>query len=517
MINTLLGLVIDPDTMKPVLGGITGGLSGPAIRPVALRCVWQVHQALPEVPILGMGGIRTGLDALQFVLAGASAVSVGTAVFNDPSAIRPRPRRAGRGAGGARVRLPDRSCGVRTPMTAPFGERLADAVAARGPLCVGIDPHAPLLEKWGLVDDVEGLARFTDTVVDALAGAVAVLKPQLAFYERHGSRGIAVLEDAVARARAAGALVLLDAKRGDIGSTMDAYGDYLRPDHPLAVDAMTVSPYLGPGSLQPAVDTARLYGGGLFVLARTSNPDAGTFQHAVITEGSRERSVAQVVVDTVRGWNTPGWVVGDPLPDIGAVRDLASRFGPSTGSFGVVVGATLRDMDVDLDGLGGPILAPGLGAQGGSVADLRRLFGTGRAVVPTVSRDVLAAGPDPAGAAGRRRPLDGGARAVRRAVLWLLALLGAGLVTAGVLVFAAANHGPAAFGGPDFGWSAYMTLDQARDVHPSAIMFSDRATVLWTGRHLLGAGLLVLGLLVLTGVGGWLLGRRSGRRRAAGT
>jgi dihydroorotate dehydrogenase (NAD+) catalytic subunit len=86
MINTLLGLVIDPDTMRPVLGGVTGGLSGPAIRPVALRCVWQVHQALPTVPILGMGGIRTGLDALQFVLAGASAVSVGTAVFNDPSA-----------------------------------------------------------------------------------------------------------------------------------------------------------------------------------------------------------------------------------------------------------------------------------------------------------------------------------------------------------------------------------------------------------------------------------------------
>ena len=256
-------------------------------------------------------------------------------------------------------------------MTEPFGHRLADAVAARGPLCVGIDPHVPLLEKWGLTDDPEGLARFTDTVVDALAGTVSVLKPQMAFYERHGSRGLAVLEDAVPRARAAGALVLLDAKRGDIGSTMDAYGDYLRPDHPLAVDAMTVSPFLGPGSLQPAVDSARLHGGGLFVLARTSNPDAGTFQHAVVTDGARARSVAQAVVETVRGWNTPGWVVGDPLPDIAAVRDLASRFGPTTGSFGVVVGATLRDMDVDLDGLGGPILAPGLGAQGGSVADLR--------------------------------------------------------------------------------------------------------------------------------------------------
>jgi orotidine-5'-phosphate decarboxylase len=277
-------------------------------------------------------------------------------------------------------------------VTAPFGERLADAVALRGPLCVGIDPHAPLLEAWGLPDTPDGLARFTDAVVDALAGSVAVLKPQIAFYERHGSRGVAVLEDAVARARAAGALVLLDAKRGDIGSTMDAYADYLRPDHPLAVDAMTVSPFLGPGSLQPAVDTARMHGGGLFVLARTSNPDAGALQHAV----AGERSVAQVVVDTVRGWNTPGWLVGDPLPDVAAARDLGSRFGPATGSFGVVVGATIPEMDVDLDGLGGPILAPGLGAQGGSVADLRRLFGSGRAVVPTVSRDVLGAGPGPA-------------------------------------------------------------------------------------------------------------------------
>jgi orotidine-5'-phosphate decarboxylase len=277
-------------------------------------------------------------------------------------------------------------------VSAPFGQRLADAVAARGPLCVGIDPHAPLLERWGLADDVEGLRRFTDTVVDALAGEVAVLKPQSAFFERHGSRGLAVLEDAVARARAAGALVLLDAKRGDIGSTMDAYADVLRPGHPMAVDALTVSPYLGPGSLQPAVDTARLAGGGLFVLARTSNPDAGTLQSAAVGE----RSVAQVVVDTVRGWNTPGWVVGDPLPDLGAVQDLAGRWGATTGSFGVVVGATLRDLDVDLDGLGGPVLAPGLGAQGGTSADLRRLFGPGRAVVPTVSRDVLAAGPDPA-------------------------------------------------------------------------------------------------------------------------
>ena len=138
----------------------------------------------------------------------------------------------------------------------PFGTRLAEAVAARGPLCVGIDPHRALLIDWGVGDDVDGLRRFTDLVVDALADRVPVLKPQMAFYERYGSRGIAVLEEAVAAARAAGALVLLDGKRGDIGSTMDAYGEYLRSDHPLQVDALTVSPFLGPGSLEPAVRTA---------------------------------------------------------------------------------------------------------------------------------------------------------------------------------------------------------------------------------------------------------------------
>jgi orotidine-5'-phosphate decarboxylase len=276
-------------------------------------------------------------------------------------------------------------------VTDPFGARLAAAVAERGPLCVGIDPHAALLIDWGVGDSLDGLRRFTDAVVDALASSVAVLKPQMAFYERFGSRGLAVLEEAVVRARGAGALVLLDAKRGDIGSTMAAYADYLRDGHPMQVDAMTVSPYLGPESLEPARSAASRFGGGLFVLARTSNPDAGALQHAVVGEG---RSVAQAVVDTVRGWNTPDWVVGDPLPSIADVRDTASVWGPVTGSFGVVVGATLDRLDVDLDSLGGPILAPGLGAQGGSPADLRRLFGEHRAVLPTVSRDVLSAGPD---------------------------------------------------------------------------------------------------------------------------
>jgi orotidine-5'-phosphate decarboxylase len=272
----------------------------------------------------------------------------------------------------------------------PFGRRLAQAVAARGPLCIGIDPHRALLIDWGAGDDLDGLRRFTDVVVDALADRVAVLKPQMAFYERYGSRGIAVLEEAVAAARAAGALVLLDGKRGDIGSTMDAYGEYLRSDHPLQVDALTVSPFLGPGSLEPAVRTARRFGGGLFALVRTSNPEGGEVQLAT-RDG---RTVAQTVVDAVARWNAPDWLVGDPEPDPAAYADQQGRWGWATGSFGVVVGATLPTLDVDLDGLRGPILAPGLGAQGGSPADLRRLFGAGRAVVPTVSRDVLAAGPD---------------------------------------------------------------------------------------------------------------------------
>jgi len=275
-------------------------------------------------------------------------------------------------------------------MTEPFGRRLAAAVADRGPLCVGIDPHRSLLLDWGVGDDLDGLRRFTDLVVEALAGRVAVLKPQMAFYERHGARGVAVLEEAVAGARAAGALVLLDAKRGDIGSTMEAYAEYLRPDHPMAVDALTVSPFLGPGSLEPAVRTARAHGGGLFVLARTSNPEGGDVQLA--SDG--RRTVAQTVVDAVGHWNAPEWLVGDPVPDPAAHADQQRRWGPFTGSFGVVVGATLPEMDVDLSTLRGPVLAPGLGAQGGTVTGLRRLFGAGQAVVPSVSRDVLGAGPD---------------------------------------------------------------------------------------------------------------------------
>ncbi|GAA5018231.1 orotidine-5'-phosphate decarboxylase [Kitasatospora paranensis] len=253
---------------------------------------------------------------------------------------------------------------------APFGARLRQALDTRGQLCVGIDPHASLLAAWGLGDDVAGLETFSRTVVEALADRVAVLKPQAAFFERFGSRGIAVLEDCVAEARAAGALVVMDAKRGDIGSTMAAYAQaFLVPGSPLFSDALTVSPYLGFGSLQPAVDLARANGCGLFALALTSNPEGAEVQRAVAADGE---SVAQGVLRRLAAENAGA----EPL-----------------GSFGAVVGATLAEAGADL-AINGPLLAPGVGAQGATAADLPRVFGDSvRNVVPSVSRDVLKHGP----------------------------------------------------------------------------------------------------------------------------
>jgi orotidine-5'-phosphate decarboxylase len=263
----------------------------------------------------------------------------------------------------------------------PFGRRLQRAVAARGRLCVGIDPHAALLSAWGLDDDVAGLERFAMAVVDALGGHVAVVKPQSAFFERFGSRGTAVLERVTARAREAGALVLTDAKRGDIGSTMAAYAaTYLDPASPLFADAVTVSPYLGFGSLRPALDAARAAGAGVFVLALTSNPEGAQVQHA---RGADGRSVAQTVLDAVAAENS---------------RDAAEpgEDGVAMGSVGAVVGATLSGAGADL-AVGGPLLAPGIGAQGASPADLPALFGAALPyVLPSVSRDVLRHGPDAA-------------------------------------------------------------------------------------------------------------------------
>jgi orotidine-5'-phosphate decarboxylase len=253
---------------------------------------------------------------------------------------------------------------------ASFGARLTAAVDARGPLCAGIDPHPWLLRDWGLDDDPAGLERFALTCVDAIAGEVAVVKPQSAFFERHGSRGIAVLERVVAETQAAGALVLLDVKRGDVGSTMAAYADaYLADGAPLAADAVTVSPYLGFSALEPAITAAETTGRGVFVLARTSNPGGASVQRAD-TEG---REVAQSVIDDASERNAG-------ITPIGPV--------------GVVIGATIGAADLDISALNGPILAPGFGAQGATVADVRAGFGSSlRQVIPASSREILKHGP----------------------------------------------------------------------------------------------------------------------------
>jgi orotidine-5'-phosphate decarboxylase len=257
-------------------------------------------------------------------------------------------------------------------MRAPFGARVTTAVSLRGPLCVGVDPHPSLLDAWGLPGTAAGLERFAMTCVEALAGEIAVLKPQSAFFEAHGSAGIAVLERFIVAAREAGAMVLLDVKRGDIGSTMAAYAAaYLAEGAPLAVDAITVSPYLGFGSLDPALDLAEQTGRGVFVLALTSNPEGSTVQRAT---GAADRSVAQGIVDEAATRNAG-----------------ASPLGP----VGVVIGATVGRTELDLTSLNGTILAPGFGAQGGTLADLRKVFGASlRHVLPSSSREILRQGPD---------------------------------------------------------------------------------------------------------------------------
>jgi orotidine 5'-phosphate decarboxylase subfamily 2 len=253
----------------------------------------------------------------------------------------------------------------------PFGTRLHTAVDARGPLCAGIDPHPSLLAAWDLPDDSSGLERFALTATEALAPHVSVVKPQSAFFERHGSRGITVLEQVIAVSREAGAIVLLDGKRGDIGSTVRAYADaYLEPSSPLFVDAVTAHPYLGYESLRPFFDSADRNGCGVFVLALTSNPEGPEVQAARQPGG---RTVAGSLLDRVAAANAGA----DPL-----------------GSVGVVVGATVGETGEDFARLNGPILAPGFGAQGGTATDLKRIFGAGLPrVLPATSRGLLQAGP----------------------------------------------------------------------------------------------------------------------------
>jgi len=240
---------------------------------------------------------------------------------------------------------------------------------------LGIDPHPGLLESWGLPDSVSGLRSFSLLAVEAAAGVALGVKPQSALFERHGAPGIGVLAEVLAEARSAGLVTVLDAKRGDIGSTMAGYAAaYLGPEAPLAADALTVSPYLGFGSLEPTIKTALDAGRGVFVLCLTSNPEGRAVQHAVRSDG---RTVAAAIASAAASWN--------------------SRIVP-LGSVGLVVGATVgdgaRQAGVDLTSVNGPLLAPGVGAQGAGLSDLRQVFGPDlRGVIVPLSRSVLAAGP----------------------------------------------------------------------------------------------------------------------------
>lgn len=260
-----------------------------------------------------------------------------------------------------------------------FGQRLVATFASRGQLCVGIDPHPFLLEQWGLADTADGVREFGLRVVDAAAGVIGIVKPQVAFFERHGSRGYAALEAVLAAARQGGLLVIADVKRGDLGTSVAAYGEaWLTPGSPLESDAMTISAYQGVGSIAAPIELARAGGKGLFVLAATSNPEAVAAQTAII-QGGR-----------FAGESVAAGIVGEV--------DELNRDADVLGAVGLVLGATvdLADYGIRTDSLRRtPILGPGFGEQGALFTDLHARYGAAAGnVVVSVSRGVLRAGPE---------------------------------------------------------------------------------------------------------------------------
>jgi orotidine-5'-phosphate decarboxylase len=255
-----------------------------------------------------------------------------------------------------------------------FGARVARAVGRTGPLCAGIDPSSRLLGDWGLADDATGLRRFGQICVEAWSGVVPVIKPQVAFFERHGSAGVAELEHLISEATSAGLLVIADAKRGDIDSTAAAYADaWVGATSPLAADAVTVHPYLGLAALAPLVSLAGQTGRGVIVVARSSNPEGRSLQQALTASGD---SVEDALLSGIAKWN--------------ASADVPA------GTVGAVIGATLLPSEFPLSQLGGVILAPGLGAQGANPHDVATRFGScpPGSVLASTSRSLLGAGPE---------------------------------------------------------------------------------------------------------------------------
>ena len=238
-----------------------------------------------------------------------------------------------------------------------FGTRLRDAIATTSPLCVGVDPSSALLSQWGLDDSAAGVEAMGRRVIEAVAGIAAAIKPQVAFFERHGALGLGALERVLDEARHAGILVVGDAKRGDIDSTMSAYGDaWLSEGSPLRVDALTVTAYMGLGAMDAIFDQARAGGRGIFVVVASSNPEGRMLQEARTADG-----------DSVEAF----------------------------GSLGAVVGATRSAGTLPLSDLHGPFLVPGVGAQGATPSDVGALFAgcAPHSVLVNASRSILSAGP----------------------------------------------------------------------------------------------------------------------------
>ncbi|PHS27378.1 MAG: orotidine-5'-phosphate decarboxylase [Robiginitomaculum sp.] len=251
-----------------------------------------------------------------------------------------------------------------------FGDQLAHAIAKTGPLCVGLDPHSgriPALFGEGL----PGVEAFFMAVLDRLAGKASIIKPQIAFFERHGPDGLALMARLCAHAKTRKLLVLMDAKRGDIGSTASAYAAaYLGPNAWVWCDAITVNPYMGMDTLEPFLSVADDNDKGVIVLVRTSNPGAADFEDLMIEKNTLYQHIAQTLAPFAR-----------------------ERKGPQSGwsSLMVVVGATAPHEAQRLRHIlpHSPFLVPGYGAQGGSAKDAVIAARDGQGVVVNSSRGVL--------------------------------------------------------------------------------------------------------------------------------
>ena len=253
-----------------------------------------------------------------------------------------------------------------------FGQRLLKTFEQKGQLCIGIDPSIDQLRSWGLPISAEGAKSFSFSMLDAIQDNVGIVKFQVGFFEQFGPEGFSHLSELLADAKSRNLVVIADAKRGDIGSTMSGYAAaWLSREAAFACDALTVSPYLGSDSLAETANVALENDRGLFVLAATSNPEAQTLQSAM-RDG---RTVARSVLEFAEQYS-----------------------GAGLGSIGVVVGATVNDVDLGLDFSGSlkiPVLVPGFGAQGAALMEARSLLsGYANTAICNVSRLVAGASLD---------------------------------------------------------------------------------------------------------------------------